>query len=388
MSLNYDLVCLSHLRWNFVYQRPHHLLSRFARRGRVFYIEEPLALNDRSGEARLDVSTSEDGITVVVPRLPAGLSTTESERVQALLLATLFPDFNIGAHVVWFYTPMAISLTRYFPRPLATVYDCMDELSAFQGAPQDLQLREKQLFRCADLVFTGGRSLYEAKQRQHHSVHLFASSVDAAHFAQARTGQPEPGDQIGLLRPRIGYFGVLDERLDVDLIAAVADLRPAWQLVLLGPTSKIDASSLPRRANIHYLGAKQYADLPRYLGGWDVAIIPFARNAATRFISPTKTPEYLAAGCPVVSTSIRDVVKPYAELGLVRIADGPAAFVEAVEAGMRENAAERLAHVDDFLAASSWERTWSAMVTLLERVIQSRIEPSSAVERAALALAG
>jgi UDP-galactopyranose mutase len=374
VPFTYDLVCLSHLRWDFVYQRPHHLLSRFTRFARVFFVEEPISLPAGKGEPRLDVASRGDGVTVVVPRVPAGLTATEAEEVQAALLDGLFASAAIGPHVRWYYTPMALGITRDLPPPLATVYDCMDELTAFRGAPPDLLLRERQLFKRADLVFTGGQSLYQAKQRQHPSVHLFPSSVDVDHFARGRAPQVEPPDQAGLGHPRLGFFGVLDERLDTDLVAAVADLRPDWQLVFLGPTAKIDPAELPHRRNIQYLGAKAYADLPKYLAGWDVAVIPFARNEATRFISPTKTPEYLAAGRPVVSTSIRDVVEPYGRLGLARIADDPEAFVAAAEASLREDPRDRLARADAFLAHTSWDATWSAMAGLLTAVIQARAE--------------
>jgi UDP-galactopyranose mutase len=368
---NYDLVCFSHLRWDFVYQRPQHLLSRFARTRRVFFIEEPLALS--ADEAHLELTQRADGLTVAVPRLPAGISACQADELQASLVEELFAAAGIRRFVLWYYTPMALGATGGLPPALAIVYDCMDELSAFRGAPPELVLREAELFQRADLVFTGGQSLYEAKRRQHPTTHLFPSSVDVAHFARSRTPQVEPADQAGIPRPRLGFFGVLDERFDADLVAAVADLRPDWHVVLLGPVAKIEAGSLPRRPNIYYLGAKAYADLPVYLAGWDVAMIPFARNAATRFVSPTKTPEYLAAGRPVVSTSIRDVVRPYGEQGLVRIADEPIAFVAAAEAAMAEDAAERLARADACLATTSWDRTWSAMARLIDGVVERRL---------------
>jgi UDP-galactopyranose mutase len=203
-------------------------------------------------------------------------------------------------------------------------------------------------------------------------VHLFPSSVDVEHFGQARTRLADPPEQADLAHPRLGFFGVLDERLDTDLLAAVADLRPTWQLVLIGPLAKIDPTALPRRANLHYLGQKPYTELPAYLANWDVALLPFARNEATRFISPTKTPEYLAAGCPVVSTRIADVVRPYGQQGLVRIADEPLAFVAAIEAALAEDDARRRARADAFLANMSWERTWSAMDDLVRGVVERR----------------
>jgi UDP-galactopyranose mutase len=259
---------------------------------------------------------------------------------------------------------------------IATVYDCMDELSAFKGAPRALKDREAELFERADLVFTGGQSLYEVKRHQHQNVYAFPSSIDAQHFAQARSLSDEPADQKEIPHPRLGFFGVIDERFDIELVDAIARMRPDWQLVMIGPVVKIDPAELPHRANIHYLGSKDYKALPSYLAGWDVALLPFARNESTRFISPTKTPEYLAAGCPVVSTSIRDVVRPYGESGLVHIADTPAEFVAGVEAALSEDDEARLKQVDAFLAQTSWDRTWGRMAGLIEDVVEARRDSS------------
>jgi UDP-galactopyranose mutase len=363
--LNLDCVCLSHLRWDFVYQRPQHLLSRFARDRRVFFIEEPIVLPAGSTRSRLDISHPIPGLSVVVPRLPEGVAGLAADQMQRSLLARLFDHERIEDFVLWYYTPMAVSLTRDLPAAAVTVYDCMDELSAFHGAPPELVLREAELLQCADLVFTGGRSLYEAKRSHHPHVYPFPSGVDGEHFAQARRPQVDPEDQATLRRPRFGFYGVLDERLDTELIERVADLRPQWEFVLVGPVAKIDPASLPRRPNLHYLGPKTYVELPTYLAGWDVALIPFARNQATRFISPTKTPEYLAAGRPVVSTSIRDVVEPYEGQRLVWIADSPDEFVAAAEAAMRDDAVARQSRADAFLATMSWDTTWAAMDRLV-----------------------
>ena len=364
-----DLVCLSHLRWDFVYQRPQHLLSRFANERRVFFVEEPIF---GDGPMHLDVTERDSGVRVVVPHLPKELIGAEAlDSVSRSMIDRLFTEQKIEAHLLWYYTPMACSWTRHL-KPLAVIYDCMDELSAFKGAPPILKEREAELFKRADLVFTGGQSLYEAKRDQHASVYAFPSSIDAPHFAQARSIKTDPADQADIPRPRMGFFGVIDERMDIELIDAVAEARPDWHLVIIGPVVKIDPATLPQRANLHYLGGKSYAELPAYLSGWDVALLPFARNESTRFISPTKTPEYLAAGCAVVSTSIRDVVRPYGEQRLVHIADTPEEFVEAIEAAMTGDSAERLREVDAFLSQTSWDRTWKRMTELIEDVIRAR----------------
>jgi UDP-galactopyranose mutase len=352
-----DLICLSHLRWNFVYQRPQHLMTRCARERRCFYAEEPIF--DANGEAQLDLHTS-GGVTIAVPHLPGGLPPSECVAMERRLLDELIEGEGIGQYVLWYYTPMALAFTDHL-RPQAIVYDCMDELSAFANAPAALKALEAALLQRATVVFTGGQSLYQAKRRAHHNVHAFPSSVDVAHFAQARRITIDPDDQASIPRPRLGFFGVIDERLDIPLIAGVAAARPDWHIVLVGPVVKIDPGVLPRAANIHYLGQKSYDELPRYIAGWDVALLPFARNDATKFISPTKTPEYMASGKPVVSTSIRDVVQPYGDRGLVRIADSVAAFVEGCEAAFVEDAAARMREADAFLRQTSWDETWSRM---------------------------
>lgn len=363
-----DLICFSHLRWHFVFQRPQHLLSRCAKTRRVFYVEEPLC---GEGEARLEMTLDPaTGVHVVVPHLSHGLTGVDREREQIRLFAQLCEAERIVQPVVWFYTPMALPIAEGIDA-CARVYDCMDELSAFKGAPKELLEREAELLQKVDVVFTGGHALFEAKKHLHRNIHPFPSSVDKEHFARARQSSADPVDQVNIASPRLGFFGVIDERMDTKLLEAVARSRPNWQLVLVGPVCKIDDADLPHLPNIHYLGSKSYTELPAYIAGWDVALLPFAKNEATRFISPTKTPEYLAAGKPVVSTSIRDVVRPYSVLGLARIADTPTEFVAACEAALNESNEKLLRRADPFLAKLSWDLTWSQMAALVERAIVS-----------------
>ena len=371
-----DLICFSHLRWDFVYQRPQHLLTRCAREHRVFFIEEPVFSN---GSMRLDVREAESGVHVVVPTLPDGLrSEIAINAVMKEMTRQLFLDHDINEYVFWYYTPMALTFTEHF-NPVASVYDCMDELSAFKGAHSQLSKLEKQLFRQVDLVFTGGQSLYEAKRGQHPAVHAFPSSIDVSHFGKARTAVADPEDQASIPHPRLGFFGVIDERFDAELLDQVAAKRPDWQFIMIGPVVKIHPDTLPKHPNIHYLGAKKYDQLPDYLAGWDIALLLFARNESTRFISPTKTPEYLAAGKPVISTSIRDVVRPYGELKLVDIADTPDEFIKAAEKILsRPASSDWLTRVDAFLENISWDKTWAQMSGLIDEVIERRRPARSA----------
>lgn len=359
-----DLVCFSHLSWDWVFQRPQHLLSRFSQEQRVFYVEEPV-LDD--GPSRLSIDTEASGVTVVVPHLKDGISGKEYWDAQIRLIDQLFKDYAIRMPILWYYTPMALNFTRHLDSSLV-VYDCMDELSGFKGAHQKIKEYESELLQRADLVFTGGQSLYDAKRDKHPNVYLFPSSIDMEHFCKARAELEEPEDQVAIPHPRLGYFGVIDERMDLGLLEAVADSRPAWQIVMVGPFAKLDLDRLPRRSNIHYLGKKDYQNLPAYLAGWDVALLPFALNESTRFISPTKTPEYLAGGKPVVSTPIRDVVRPYGDLGLVWIAETAAQFIHAIESALEINEDQRhwLKRVDEVLATNSWDCTYKQMKVLID----------------------
>jgi glycosyltransferase involved in cell wall biosynthesis len=353
------LLCFSHLRWNFVFQRPQQLLSRATRQYRVFFFEEP-RFEDRP-TSFVERTLTPEGVTVVVPVLPRGLRPTEVTRAQRKMVVQLLAELEPERLVLWYYTPMALTFTRHLVGD-ACIYDNMDELSAFKGAHPRLMALERELLRKADVVFTGGHSLYEAKRDRHRNIHPFPSSVDAAHFMTARKkDRPIPEDQAKIGRPRLGFFGVIDERMDVDLLGKMADLRPDWNFVMIGPVVKIDPAALPRRSNIHWLGQKAYADLPNYVAGWDVGLMPFAINESTRFISPTKTPEFLAAGVPVVSTPIRDVVRPYGEKGLVAIASDAAGFVAAAERLLKAAKAPLFVAVDHHLAELSWDKTWEGM---------------------------
>ncbi len=364
-----DLVCFAHLHWDFVWQRPQHLLSRFAQHGRVFYVEDAFYHADDLIEPHLEVKERQNGVKVLVVHLPQRLRGDEaaSDAAQVEVLKQYFAENQVDTYVFWIYTPMAMSRARAF-QPVLTVYDCMDELAQFKFAPPELRQREQELFEKADLVFTGGQRLYEAKREQHADAHAFPSSIDKQHFGQARNpALAEPADQASIAHPRIGFFGVVDERLDIDLLGELATNHPEWQFVIIGPVVKIDPATLPHNANIHYLGGKNYQELPAYLRGWDVATLLFARNESTEFISPTKTPEYLAAGRPVVSTSIRDVVRPYGDMNLVQIADDPKEFGQAIATALEQGKdADWRTRTDDYLATISWDLTWQNMVNLMQ----------------------
>lgn len=314
----------------------------------------------------LRTSAGRGGVHVITPVLPHGQREEDNIAAQRALLDDYVAKNELDEFIAWYYTPMALRFSNHL-EPAVTVYDCMDELSAFQGAPPELIQEEQKLFERADMVFAGGASLFDSKNTRHGNVHLFPSSIDHQHFEAARQALDDPRDQAQIPHPRIGFYGVLDERLDRDLLRDLAATYPEWHFVLLGPVVKIRHEDLPCAANIHYLGQKDYAELPAYLANWDVAMLPFARNASTRYISPTKTPEYLAAGKPVVSTPIQDVVTPYGDMGLVRIGADAASFGAAIQQCLENSGSEWLDQVDEFLAGNSWDNTFEGMWEEIER---------------------
>ena len=373
------LICFSHLRWNFVFQRPQHLMSRFAREMDVIFWEEPVEVGAHE-TAFLEIREAQDGsnVRVVVPHLPKDMPEDAREAaLKRLLQAHLSPIR--GTLISWYYTPMMLPFSRHLEVDL-TVFDAMDELSKFKFAPVKLLELEQELIDRADIVFTGGSSLFEAKKDRHDNVHCFPSSVDRAHFCKARAHQFDPADQEELPRPRLGFYGVIDERFDTELLDQVARMRPEWSFVMLGPVVKISDEDLPKRPNIHYLGGKRYDQLPAYLSGWDVALMPFAMNESTQFISPTKTPEYLAGGRPVVSTPIKDVVRHYGQLEGVKIASTAEQFVAACEEALelsRDSGRGWLAEADLVLSATSWDTTQARMSGLIAQLLGTRINSAT-----------
>jgi glycosyltransferase involved in cell wall biosynthesis len=364
------LIVFSHLRWGFVFQRPQHLLTRLARHFDVYFIEEPVFLD---GEPRLDRSPGGPGVEVLTPRTPVRAPGFADDQLPLLrrLVAEFAADRQLVEPLAWFYTPMALPMLDVV-EPRAVVYDCMDDLASFKFAPAQLVEREAALMQVADLVLTGGPSLYEARKDRHPNIHCLPSAVDAAHFDPARLD----GDDVeshaaaalheGLAHPRLGFFGVIDERLDLELLAGIADRRPDWPIVMAGPVVKIDPASLPRRPNLRWVGMQRYEALPHLLSHWDVCLLPFALNEATRFISPTKTLEYLAGGKPVVSTRVRDVDVLYG--AAVRFGDDADGFVAAVEEVLAQSPAARAdwrVRARALVEAGSWDAAAERVAALL-----------------------
>ncbi len=365
-----DLVCFSQLRWDFVYQRPQHLMTRCALERRVFFVEEPRFGPEPS---HLEISPRDCGVSVVVPHLPIGIDRAQSLAALRHLVDALLREQGIREFGLWYWSSLAFGYTDHLD-PRVVVYDCVEELSALRSAPPELADHEHALLKRADLVFTAGQGLYESRRERHANIHPIANSVDVAHFAQARMACSDPADQQGVGGPRIGFFGVIDDRLDLSLIARVAAHRPDWQLVMIGPEVGSGLGELPRGPNLHYLGKKDYEALPRYLAGWNVAWLPYRTGSAERLINPMRTPEYLAAGRAVVSSHLPDVVKPFGEQGLVRLAKTAEQFVAEIQAALEEAPEERLRKVDAFLAQTSWESAWNRMTRLIEAAVDARYD--------------
>ncbi len=352
-----DLVVLSHLRWTWVWQRPQHLVSRLARSRRTWFVEEPWPV-EGLGEPRLNVEQHGD-VTRVTLEVPGSdthccFSDPRAAGYEAMLEDLIGADSD---RVAWLYTPMALPLAQGLG-PDLLVFDVMDDLAAFKDASPELVLRQRQALKRADVVFTGGRSLHRSvRARRPDDTHCFPSGVDPEHYAPAvAMRDPAP-------RRVAGYVGVIDERLDLDLITTLAESLPDWEVRMVGPVTKIDAADLPKAPNITYRGSVRYADLPEVMAGFDVALMPFALNEATRSISPTKTLEYLAAGLPVVSTRVPDVVSDFGELvDLQEDGDGFAAACRRVE---QHCALSRAAKAEPLLDWHHWDTIAARMEDLM-----------------------
>ncbi len=363
------LLCVSHLRWNHVWQRPQQLMSRFATSCRVIYVDLPEITADAE-RPYLAPQPRVAGVDVVRPIFPKALLDTPGHSYKELWRG-LLPEVLAMAGsntIMWVFSPLADYLVEAAkPHTVLAVYDCMDDLASFKDGTAEMRDREARLLAQADLVFTGGRSMYESRKNRHPRVHCFPSGVDIDHYRAVNDPATLLPDAVAsVAQPRLGYFGVLDERIDWLLIAEIAERRPDWQWILVGPTAKVEESDLPTAPNIHYLDQQQYRDLPAFLKSFDIATMPFALNDATRYISPTKTLEYLAGGKPVISTSVPDVVAEYSNI--VEIVDGPDAWIAAIErilSAPPEWLVERLQRAKERLDQSTWdsiaERMWGLM---------------------------
>jgi glycosyltransferase involved in cell wall biosynthesis len=353
----YDIVVFSHLRWNFVYQRPQHILSRLAKSYNILFIEEPFQPNAENEKT--------SSIHQVLPNL--SVFNTHAENINATLKLV---KENLGSQTIdiaWFYSPSFVNALHIFSFD-KVVFDCMDELTLFKNAPQSLIEQEKQLMSKSDIVFTGGKSLYSAKQKHHHNVHCFPSSVDRKHFEKAQNGIKVPEEMDAFSSIVVGYYGVVDERIDYELLEKTAQLCPTVDFVLIGPFAKVNPESLPSLPNIHFLGMRNYEQLPNYLKRFDIAMMPFAMNDSTKFISPTKTLEYMAGGKSIISTPVYDVVRDYDKH--IEIVENAEQFATAINKLICQHKASHCLKYREILDRTSWDNTVSRMQNLMEQLIE------------------
>lgn len=376
-----SIIVHCHLRWDFVWQRPQQTHSRLAQHYPVLFVEEPVYIE--SNDDYLDLSSPDDNIIRAVPHLSNALRGNYDASILAVraLIKTAFADDPVLAQqfaspIQWFYTPMPAAAMLGQFKERAVVYDCMDELAQFKGAPQDIAIREKNLLTKADIVYTGGRKLYESKSRHHNNVHFFGCGVDINHYAKARTKTTlVPEDARKINGPIAGYIGVIDERLDYGLLQALADAHPDLQIVMIGPVVKVDPATLPTNANIHWLGQRNYTDLPAYIKAFDVCLMPFALNEATEYINPTKTLEYMAAKKPIVSTAVTDVIRNFTPI--VSVAKTSQEFIAHVmHAVQTENMAMLNAGVEK-AQTMTWDSIVNQMKSLLEEAAAKRAMPDN-----------
>jgi glycosyltransferase involved in cell wall biosynthesis len=350
----YDMIVFCHLRWDFVYQRPQHIISRFANDLRVLFVEEPMHASEGVNPLRI----LSDNLHVLQPNI------SDIKELPTLLVEIIGKD---ATPIAWFYSPSFCGVLDKFSFA-SVVYDCMDELSLFKGASSELINQELVLLRNASVVFTGGKSLFEAKFPMHSNVHCFPSSVDIEHFSKAQNGIIIPDELNGISSPIVGFFGVLDERMDLELIEQTAITLPDCHFVFIGPVVKIHDNDLPKLSNIHYLGIKPYSLLPHYIKAFDIAMMPFALNESTKFISPTKTLEYMAAGKPIISTKVKDVVRDYT--GCVRLVDNSEEFAAEIQKILSEEVKAKTYLYESILKKTSWDTT----VNKMKRIIKETVE--------------
>jgi glycosyltransferase involved in cell wall biosynthesis len=349
----YDIVVMCHLRWEFVYQRPQHIISRLSKDHKILFIEEPIKKETKGHNLKI---------------LSQNLHILQPNTDSIAEIGGILSDFlrNTRVPIGWFYSASFIPLLEQLELD-HIIYDCMDELSMFKGAPQHLIEQEKYLLAHTDVVFTGGKSLYESKKQIHDTVFCFPSSVDEDHFATARNGVALPADIANIPHPIAGYYGVVDERIDLDLLEKTASKNPDVSFVMIGPVVKIQEDELPQASNIHYLGMKPYKVLPNYLKAFDIAMMPFALNDATKFISPTKTLEYMAAGKPIISTKIKDVERDYSHC-IKLISDSDDFTTQLQHLLSNEKDENQVGNYKDVLEKTSWSNTVKGMADIIQKV--------------------
>ncbi|HVE49429.1 MAG TPA: glycosyltransferase [Casimicrobiaceae bacterium] len=373
------IVCHSHLRWDFVWQRPQQVLARLADRHRVAFVEEPIT---DAAATRLEISEPTCNVVRVVPHVrgPGGDVDAQCSQLRPLLQRALrehpLCTGRFGRVIQWFYSPMVAPGFLGSFDTATVVYDCMDELSKFRFAPKDLEQREVTLLSAADIVFAGGHRLSTRKSRQHPNVHFYGCGVDVDHYARSRDAATAlPADVAALPHPMLGYFGVVDERLDYSLIDELARAFAHGSIVIVGPLAKVDRENLPTHRNLHWLGQRTYQELPAYVKAFDACLMPFALNDATEYINPTKALEYMAAGKPVISTAVPDVIRNFAPVA--QVARSHAEFIALAARACAAPDAALLAAGLELAREATWESVVAAMRARMLEAVRARSAATS-----------
>lgn len=358
-----DLIVFSHFRWNFIFQRPQHILSRQSKHRRVYYFEDPLY--GLTEEPKIQVKETSENVLIVTPYLPSRTDPQRTNQILTRLIDELIYDEEILDFSLWYYDPLALGFSRHL-LPQNIIFDCMDELfSHNQPNSELLKELETELIYKSDLIFMNGHTLYQSKKHLHKNIHFLPSSIDLHHFSQARHRLTEPDDQVYIPHPRIGFYGVIDQRVDLELIQKIAEQRPSYQFIIVGPIINIDSKRLPLQNNIHFLGKKDYDTLPLYIAGWDCTIMPYYLNEYTQYTSPAKTLELLAAGKPIVSTPLPDIIYPYQKEKIVHTADTPENFIAKIDLAMNEKTDPSwIDRVESYLEDNNWDSIFNRMAEL------------------------
>ncbi|RYD58215.1 MAG: glycosyltransferase family 1 protein [Sphingobacteriales bacterium] len=364
-----NIICFSPIRWNQKDQRPQQIMRRLSQYSMVHFIEEPVY---DATEAYLSHTVVAEHIHVFTPHLPGGISEEKCQTLQRALLDQFMRDCNFADYTFWYATPVAFAYSKHYC-PSVIVYDCLEDIWSLKLPAEKLHDLEQQLLDRADLVFTSSHTQYWNKKDRNNNVHLLPATIDRAHFDCARGKVSEAEEQEHIPYPRLGYMGIVDDRLDTQLLADIADTRPDWHIVLVGPTAKMNAAQLPQRANIHYLGNKPYADLPSYLTGWTAAIMPIQEKSHMTSGLSFKTAECLAAGLPVIATPVKAIAAQYEKENLVMKANSAAEFVAATEAILFDGAADRswMERVNNFLDMSSRDAVTNEILNRLKETMQT-----------------
>jgi glycosyltransferase involved in cell wall biosynthesis len=372
----YGIVVFSHLRWGFVWQRPQQFLSRFAKKHQILFIEEPFFDRPEGSDTEITYHNVMPNVTVACPHVPASWNRSKDLPQKLRDFARQAIDHmnengEFDRPLLWYYSPMdsAWSLGHFENRGI--VYDSMDELSQFTGAPRALIDNENRLMEYADVVFAGGYELSLKKKKKHHNVHFFGCGVEVDHFGLAQDPSTTvPPDIDFMSRPVLGWFGVVDERVDYNMVGEMARLRPNWSFAMVGPVVKVDPNLLPHFPNLYWLGQRDYSVLPNYCRAFDICMMPFALNAATEYINPTKALEYFATGRPVISTPVKDVVRQYSDM--VDIVKTAEEFIAAADRVLLDPPVDRIQRCLEKARQSGWEST----VQTMQRLIHEAISPS------------